>query len=98
MVARVIPDATPRQSDAEGPTRRPQSSPPDQVPHSRQSTLPDQSTPPDPDDRAVGFLLGLLVGEGHFGGDGRQPQGTLPMNVRHQATFEWVRRAYPGIH
>lgn len=96
MVARVIPDATPRQSDAEGPTRRAQSSPPDQMPHSRQSTLPDQSTTPDPDDRSVGFLLGLLVGEGHFGGDGRQPQVTLRMHVRHEETFEWLRRTYPG--
>ena len=31
---------------------------------------------PDGGDLSVGFLLGLLVGEGHFGGDGRQPQVT----------------------
>jgi hypothetical protein len=48
------------------------------------------------DDLAIGFLLGLLVGEGHFGGDGRQPQVTLRMHVRHQETFEWLRRNYPG--
>ena len=47
-------------------------------------------------DMATGFLLGLLVGEGHFGGDGRQPQVTLRMHVRHQETFEWLRRTYPG--
>jgi hypothetical protein len=44
----------------------------------------------------TGFLLGLLVGEGHFGGDGRQPQVTLRMHVRHEETFEWLRRTYPG--
>ena len=49
-----------------------------------------------PDDLATGFLVGLLVGEGHFGGDGRQPQVTLRMHVRHQRTFEWLTRTYPG--
>ena len=53
-------------------------------------------TIPDGDDLSVGFLLGLLVGEGHFGGDGRQPQVTLRMHVRHEETFEWLRRTYPG--
>jgi hypothetical protein len=48
------------------------------------------------DDLAVGFLLGLLVGEGHFGGDGRQPQVTLRMHIRHEQTFEWLRTTYPG--
>jgi hypothetical protein len=54
--------------------------------------------PPSTDggDLSVGFLLGLLVGEGHFGGDGRQPQVTLRMHVRHEETFEWLRRTYPG--
>ena len=47
-------------------------------------------------DLATGFLLGLLVGEGHFGGDGRQPQVTLRMHIRHEQTFEWLRRTYPG--
>jgi hypothetical protein len=50
----------------------------------------------EPDDISVGFLLGLLVGEGHFGGDGRQPQVTLRMHIRHEQTFEWLRRTYPG--
>jgi hypothetical protein len=48
------------------------------------------------DDLATGFLVGLLVGEGHFGGDGRQPQVTLRMHVRHEQTFERLRRTYPG--
>jgi hypothetical protein len=51
---------------------------------------------PPADDLATGFLVGLLVGEGSFGGDGRQPQVTLRMHVRHEQTFEWLRRTYPG--
>jgi hypothetical protein len=48
------------------------------------------------DDLATGFLVGLLVGEGHFGGDGRQPQVTLRMHTRHEETFERLRTTYPG--
>jgi hypothetical protein len=44
----------------------------------------------------VGFLVGLLVGEGHFGGDGRQAQVTLRMHVRHEAIFQWLERTFPG--
>ena len=51
---------------------------------------------PATDQLAVGFLLGVLVGEGHFGGDGRQPQVTLRMNVRHEGTFRWIERTFPG--
>jgi hypothetical protein len=43
-----------------------------------------------------GFLAGLLVGEGHFGGDGRQPHVTLRMHVRHEAIFDWLQRTFPG--
>ena len=43
-----------------------------------------------------GFLVGLLVGEGHFGGDGRQPHVTLRMHVRHEAIFDWLEQTFPG--
>lgn len=43
-----------------------------------------------------GLLTGLLIGEGHFGGDGRQPQVTLRMHVRHEALFRWLERVFPG--
>jgi hypothetical protein len=43
-----------------------------------------------------GLLAGLLVGEGHFGGDGRQPQITLRMHVRHESLFRWLERTFPG--
>lgn len=42
-----------------------------------------------------GFLIGLLVGEGSFGGDGRQPQVTLRMHTRHEALFRWLEARFP---
>ena len=44
----------------------------------------------------IGVLVGLLVGEGHFGGDSRQPQITLRMHVRHDALFRWLERTFPA--
>jgi hypothetical protein len=49
-----------------------------------------------PTDFDNGFLVGLLVGEGSFGGDGRQPQVTLRMHVRHEALFAWIEAVFPG--
>jgi hypothetical protein len=43
-----------------------------------------------------GFLVGLLLGEGHFGGDGKQAQITLRMHVRHEDTFRWLEEILPG--
>ena len=43
----------------------------------------------------LGFLVGLLVGEGHFGGDGKQPHITLRMHTRHEALFRWLERTLP---
>jgi hypothetical protein len=43
-----------------------------------------------------GFLLGVLVGEGHFGGDGLHPQVTLRMHVRHEELFRWLTKKVPG--
>src|ERR1700756_1231402 len=42
-----------------------------------------------------GFLIGLLVGEGSFGGDGKQPQVTLRMHTRHEALFQWLGDRFP---
>jgi hypothetical protein len=47
-------------------------------------------------DFETGLLVGVLLGEGHFGGDGRQPQVTLRMHVRHEALFRWIERTFPG--
>lgn len=43
----------------------------------------------------AGFFLGLLVGEGHFGGDGKQPQVTLRMHVRHEPLLRWISTNIP---
>lgn len=37
-----------------------------------------------------GVIVGLLVTQGSFGGDGRQPQVTLRMHVRHEALLRWL--------
>jgi hypothetical protein len=42
-----------------------------------------------------GVIVGLLIGEGSFGGDGRQPQVTLRMHVRHEALFHWLLERLP---
>src|SRR4051794_9570533 len=42
-----------------------------------------------------GILVGVLVGEGSFGGDGRQPQVTLRMHTRHEALFRWLVERFP---
>lgn len=49
-----------------------------------------------PRDFDVGFLIGILVGEGHFGGDGRQPHITLRMHTDHKALFDWITDHFPG--
>jgi hypothetical protein len=43
-----------------------------------------------------GLLVGLLIGEGHFGGDGRQPHVTLRMHTDHEALFRWLTDRFPG--
>ena len=50
----------------------------------------------DLDARQTGFLIGVLVGEGHFGGDGRQPQVSLRMHTKHERLFRWLSDAVPG--
>lgn len=42
-----------------------------------------------------GLFIGVLIGEGSFGGDGRQPQITLRMHTRHEALFTWLMQAFP---
>jgi hypothetical protein len=42
-----------------------------------------------------GMIVGLLIGEGSFGGDGKQPQITLRMHVRHEALFKWLIARLP---
>ena len=42
-----------------------------------------------------GIVVGILIGEGSFGGDGKQPQVTLRMHVRHEALFRWLIERFP---
>ena len=46
-------------------------------------------------DLELGLVAGVLIGEGHFGGDGKKPQVTLRMHVRHEALFHWLQRLFP---
>ena len=47
-------------------------------------------------DFETGMLVGILIGEGHFGGDGRQPQVTLRMHTDHESLFRWLEKTFPG--
>ena len=42
-----------------------------------------------------GVIVGILIGEGHFGGDGRQPHVTLRMHTDHEALFSWLQGIFP---
>ncbi len=42
-----------------------------------------------------GVVVGLLIGQGSFGGDGKQPQVTLRMHTRHEALFRWLVDRFP---
>jgi hypothetical protein len=42
-----------------------------------------------------GVVVGLLIGQGSFGGDGKQPQVTLRMHVRHEALLRWLVERFP---
>ena len=42
-----------------------------------------------------GLVAGILIGEGHFGGDGRQPHITLRMHTRHESLFRWLHGVFP---
>lgn len=42
-----------------------------------------------------GLFVGILIGEGHFGGDGKTPQVTLRMHTRHEALFRWLEARFP---
>src|SRR5438445_10235260 len=50
---------------------------------------------PELSDLERGLLVGVLIGEGHFGGDGKNPHITLRMHVRHEALFRWLQALVP---
>jgi hypothetical protein len=51
--------------------------------------------PPRLSDLERGIVAGILIGEGHFGGDGSYPQITLRMHTRHEALFRWLQALFP---
>jgi hypothetical protein len=42
-----------------------------------------------------GLVAGILITQGSFGGDGKQPQLTLRMHTRHEALFRWLMERFP---
>jgi hypothetical protein len=44
----------------------------------------------------IGFLVGLLVGDGCFGGDRVQASVTVGMHPDHAEVFKWLGRVFPG--
>jgi len=44
----------------------------------------------------IGYLVGVLVGEGPFGGDGKKPQISLRMHTDHENLFRWLETRLPG--
>ena len=42
-----------------------------------------------------GLVVAILVGEGSFTGDGKNPHVALRMHVRHKAMFEWLVVRFP---
>ena len=42
-----------------------------------------------------GIVVGLLVGQGSFGGDGRAPHVILKMHVRHEQLVRWLADRFP---
>jgi len=50
---------------------------------------------PDLTDVERGLVAGILIGEGSFGGDGRQPHITLRMHTRHESLFLWLQARFP---
>ena len=42
-----------------------------------------------------GLVCGLLLSQGSFGGDGKQPQITLRMHIRHEQLLRWLVERFP---
>ena len=43
-----------------------------------------------------GILVGLLIGEASFGGDGRKPAVVVRMHTRHRPVLEWLAERVEG--
>lgn len=43
-----------------------------------------------------GILIGLLIGEASFGGDGKKASVVVRMHTRHRPLLEWLTDTVPG--
>jgi hypothetical protein len=78
------------------PSRDTPDRPPRDVRHAEADAPRNADAESRPDDYSIGVLVGLLVGEGHFGGDGVRAQVTLRMHTRHERMFRWLEATIPG--
>jgi hypothetical protein len=46
-------------------------------------------------DTERGLIAGVLMSEGSFGGDGKQPHVVLRKHVRHEALMRWLVERFP---
>jgi len=46
-------------------------------------------------DTERGLVAGILMSEGSFGGDGKQPHVILRKHVRHEALMRWLVARFP---
>ena len=51
--------------------------------------------PPILDRLELGILIGLFIGEIHFGGDRQQAHVTLRMSKKHLHVLEWAKERFP---
>jgi hypothetical protein len=42
-----------------------------------------------------GLVAGILMSDGHFGGDGKQPHVILRKHVRHELLMRWLVTRFP---
>jgi len=49
----------------------------------------------DLNDLERGLVVGLLIGEGHFGVDGLRAQINVRMHVRHEPLLRWLQTLFP---
>jgi len=46
-------------------------------------------------DSERGLIAGILMSDGSFGGDGRQPHVVLRKHVRHESLMRWLVERFP---
>ena len=52
--------------------------------------------PPNVSDFEAGLIIGVFIGEVHFGGDNRQPHVVLKLRDKDVGILQWVQARLPG--